>query len=491
MNKDFNKLNDNFSDKDIKAVSNNNIENFKEVYLSEEIPENIDKNIDDLLNNLPKQKVKRNNKRKVKVASIACAIFISMFILVINFESASAALMEFDIIKNTITAIAEKMGFSRAMTEGSEEHSENLDYIIEVNGDKININEVIFTPQSLTFTYVVSAEEYLGVTDIEKIEKMISLPEYQLMNVKKALINGEEVNIKKAVGYSAIDQDSRNIIGYQTILLENLKQGDKIKVATDSFEVEFTANINVTEEEVFSLKEPMIQSDDDYSIVVEELIQNPIFTYIVYTLELSEELNDDYNLFVDIVNENNRDMDKYQSYEGVREELSPNKVRISDFLINQRGGVEEIKIIPKLALNPKKDEYYKRKGVFVALDKIELPYIVDFGDLGQVIINSLEEVEDKVIINCDAEGVNKDTLLMNINIAPSKAEEILNDPNIVSNFNPIWMDSESYKALENLDEINNFILSFTKNNTDEEYSLYYNSGVKDVVLKDELCIKVK
>lgn len=461
-----------------------NFDDFKKSYLNNEIPNSIDDNINNILNNLPNKRRKDNSWIK-KVASIILVLGGTVIFLFLSSEKVSASLQ-------SLFKSFQSSGSFRDINENNEEYSEELNYEVENNGYKMKINDVIFTQKGLIYTYTLD-KGFFGAEDIRQIEKMISISLVNGVPINKLMINNKEVTAKSITGYSKIDEDSGNIIGYQNILLDELNEDDKIQLQINeigdikgNWNLNFEVNLKVKAKDIFVLEEKIEKKWEEGSITVEELISTPMFTYVVYTLENN---TSDLNLKATIVNENGRDMNSYQSYNEKREELSANKVRISNFLEQDKNGVKEISFIPTIYPEVKKSGGNFKPQVFIPLNT-KTPLVIDQEELGKVIINSIEEKENKIFINCDVDGINKDTLINNLFIATKTSEEALNNPNIISNFNPIWMDSESYDKLNNLNEINNITISFTKEDN-ESYVFGYDSSLQRIKLIKDLSIKIE
>lgn len=455
-----------------------NIDDLKKNYLEAEILESTNENIDNILMNLPKENSQRHSLLK-NVASIILVLGISTILLFMGSDS----------VRASIKSLFGSLGFSSVINEKSENYSEVVGNTIDYKGYKVKINEVIFTQNGLIYTFSLD-KSFKGNYEDSKILEKIALTEfYNGIPIQKVKINGNEVTPEKLTGYCKVDDTGENIIGYQIIMLDELNENDKIEIIGE-FNLEFNANIKLNEEDVFVLKDKISKKNEEAAIEIENIVSTPMFTYVAYTLEINENIKDDYNLKSMIVNENSRDMNYFQSSDETIEEISPNKVRISTFLPQYKESVRELKFIPTIGIEPKKFVKGYEEYVFEDLN-IELPLEIRFKDWGIVKINSIEEKENKIFVNCDVDGINKDRLLNNIWIAPKSSEEKLKDTNVILNFNPVWSDLETYNNLKNFDDINNITLGFTKELDGEEYSLGYNTSFDRINVLSDLIIEVK
>lgn len=453
------------------SKNNNDMNNLKAQYLKTEVPKNINKNIDDLLNNLPKGNKIKINKSRPRIAVIA-ALILLLITVTLSFEPVRAAIL----------SVLRQFDFKV-------ETYEEINKTVVSGDDRIEINEAIFTEHGLIFTFTLDKEAFNNSDDTDAIYKEISIDLYNGLDISSININGSRVDIKDVDGACMINEATEKIIGYQRILFNDLKNGDKLQVKAkkksmeDYFIIDFDVNINEEANQSFVLKDKIVKSDENGAIVVEELLVTPTVTYIVYTIEIAEELKGSYRLGVDFVNEYGRSMYRASSMADKEEIISDTKIRYKKYLFNSESGVEEINIIPWVTENRKG---IGNNGVFVDLN-IEKPYVINYGSFGTVTVNSVEETTDKILLNCDLKGINIDFLLNNINIAPSKSEEILNNTDIISNFNPIW--TESYNEFQNLEKIDNYTLIFNKYEDIDEYSIFYRE-INNIDILDDLVIKI-
>lgn len=461
----------------------NIFDDIKNDYLRQEIPENIDMNIDNLLNNLPSSNKKHFSKKYIHAASIVIIFSASFILLSLNYQP----------IKASLISLFKQLSVSTIITDNTNKYSEETNTIIEVDNNYITINEVIYSPTDLTFTYTIDPAFFGENLNINTIEKLLSVDLSNGLEVSKFYLNNKTITPLEITGTCKLSDNGDKIIGYMNIIVDSIKDGDTISldinnfgVSSEKITINFTVNMKISNNDIFELKEPIVKQNENATISVEKLIRTPLITYIIYTLELNDSLKDNSILDVDIVNEFGRNLYNNSGFNEKREFISSTKVRISRYLFNSPEGVNEINIIPKLA-NSSKKAYSE---VFIDLNT-QLPYTIDLSPFGSVEINSINQTDNKILIDCTVDGINKDKLINNINIAPSSIKEKLQDPNLVLNFNPIWMDSESIARFNNLNDIKNTTISFDITGVEEELSIFYNKDLSKVNILTDLAIKVK
>lgn len=458
-------------------------DDIKKNYLSQEIPSNINKNIDNLLNNLPKSNKKQFSKKYIQVASIVIILSASFFLLTINYKP----------IKASLISLLKQLNISTIVTDNSNEYIEETNTVIEVDNKYITINEVIYSSTDLTFTYTLDTAFFDENTNSNTIEKLLSVELENGLEVNKISINNKTITPIELSGTCKLSESGDKIIGYQNIIVDSINDGDTISIDINNFglssekiTINLKVNMKMTNNNIFKLKEPIVKQNENAAISVEKVVRTPVITYVVYTLELNESLKDNSILDADIVNEFGRNLYNNSGFDEKREFISPTKVKISRYLINSSEGINEINIIPTLKNSSKQTG----SEVFIDLNTI-LPYTIDLEPLGSITINSINQTNNKIFIDCNVNGINKDTLINNINIAPSSMKEKLQNPNLVLNFNPIWMDSESIDRFNNLNDINNTTISFDTSGVEEELSIFYNKDLSQVDVLNDLSIKIK
>lgn len=456
-----------------------NFEELKNNYNNTTIPEDMDNKINETLKSLPKKQGNRVGIKKA--ASIALIITTSLAVFALSFEEVRAS------IKSIFNVFQESGSYRELNSEGLE-YSESTKNTTENNGLKINIDEVVYTPNGITYAFSLDKDFFKGDNE-DDIEKKLSYYFGKGLPVDKVLINNNEVTPKLISGYTRLDNIGDKIIGFQNIVLENLQDKDSILLKLKTmgegkkpWEINLTTNMKIANENIFKLESPIEKRNEKGAIAIEECISTPMFTYVVYTLEKGDEYVDLYNLTADITNENNRDMNRDQSNCEIREELGNNKVRIRNLLENYNSKVEKIDFTPMLSKNSKKSSNGSSNYEFIPLNT-QVPFTLDLGGLGILRINSIEEKNNKVYINCDVTGTNKDRLLNSISIADKKTEKALKDPNIIGGFNPNYMDKESYENLNNLSVIENITISFDKEKG-IDYSLIYSKSKESIYMND-------
>ncbi len=460
-----------------------NFDDIKKDYLNQEIPLDIDKSIDKLLSNLPNQNKKHFSKKYIQAASIIIILSASFFLLSINYKP----------IKASLISLLKQLNISIIVTDNSNEYIEETNTVIEVDNKYITINEVIYSSKDVTFTYTLDTAFFGQNADINTIQKLLSVELVNGLEINKISINNKDIIPIEVSGTCKLSESGDKIIGYQNIIVDSIDDGDSISIDVNNFglssekiTINLKVNMKMTNNDIFQLKEPIVKENEKAKISVEKVIRTPLITYVVYTLEINESLMDKDILDAYIVNEFGRNLYNNSGFDEKREFISPTKVRISRYLINSSKGINEINIIPTL----KKASKQAGSEVFIDLNTI-LPYTIDLEPFGTIIINSINKTNNKIFIDCNVNGINKDILINNINIAPSSMKEKLQDPNLVLNFNPIWMDSESIERFDNLNAINNAIISFDTTGIEEELSVFYNKDLSEIDVLNDLAIKVK
>ena len=458
-------------------------DDIKNDYLRQEIPENIDMNIDNLLDNLPNSNKKHFRKKYIHAASIVIIFSASFILLSLSYKPIRASLI----------SLFKQLGVSTIITDNSNKYSEETNIIIEADNKYITINEVIYSPTDLTFTYTLDPAFFGENLNINTIEKLLSVDLANGLEVSKFYLNNKTITPLEVTGTCKLSDNGDKIIGYMNIIVDSITDGDTISldinnfgVSSEKITINLKVNMKISNNDIFELKEPIVKQNENATISVEKLIRTPLITYVIYTLELNESLKDNSILDAEIVNEFGRNLYNNTGFDEKREFISSTKVRISRYLINSPEGVNEINIIPTL-INSSNKAYSE---VFIDLNT-QFPYTIDLSPWGSVEINSINQTDNKIFIDCTVDGINKDKLINNINIAPSNMKEKLQDPNLVLNFNPIWMDSESISRFNNLNDINNTTISFDITGLEEELSIFYNKDLSQVNILNDLAIKVK
>lgn len=454
----------------------------KKEYLNEKIPNDINNNISNLLNNLPTNKNKVFRNRYIKAASIVLIFSVSIFLLSLSYQPIRASMISlFKQFKN-----------SNIVIDNINKYSEETNEIIEVNNKYITINEIIYSPKDITFTYTVDPSFFGENINSNIIEKLLSMDLYYGLPINKFSLNNKDIIPIEVNGTSKLSENGDKIIGYQNIIFDDIKDGDNISIdinnlglSTEKATVNLKVDMKMTNNDIFVLKDPIVKQNERATVSVEKFIRTPLITYIVYTLELKEDLKDTNTLNAYIVNEFGRDLYGNTGYDEKREDISPTKVRISRYLRNTAEGINEINIIPTIKKNSKESS-----KMFIDINT-PLPYIIDLLPFGTVKINSVNKTENKLSLDCTVDGINKDILIGNINIAPTIMEEKLQNPDLLLNFNPLWMDSESYERINNLDDINNISISFDTTGLEEPLSIFYYKSLLQEEILNDVSIKVK
>ncbi|MBE6052934.1 MAG: DUF4179 domain-containing protein [Clostridium sartagoforme] len=458
-------------------------DDIKNDYLNQEIPSSINKNIDNLLNNLPKSNKKQINKKYLKVASIVIIFSASVFLLSVNYKP----------IKASLISLFKQLNISTIVTDKSNEYIEEINNVIEIDNKFITVNEVIYSSKDVTFTYTIDTA-FLGEnSNSNTIQKLLSVDLANGLEVNKFYINNKAITPIEVSGACKLSESEDKIIGYQNIIVDSINDGDTISIDVNNFglssekiTINLKVNMKMTNSDIFELKDPIVKQNENAAISVEKVLRTPLITYVEYTLELNEALMDKRYLDADIVNEFGRSLYKNSGFDEKREFISKTKVKISRYLINSSEGINEINIIPML----KNSSTKAVSEVFIGLDTI-LPYTIDLEPIGSIIINSINQTNNSIVIDCNVNGINKDILINNINIAPSSMKEKLQNPNLVFNFNPIWMESESVARFDNLNDINNTTISFDTTGVEEELSIFYNKDLSKTDVLNDLIIKIK
>lgn len=445
---------------------NNNFGEYKNVYENVNISNEADLRIRMTLENLPK-------RRKKYVFNIAAAVII--FICACSFLIIPTLQVKAYSIFRTVFGYFVK---ENNLNSNYDKYAEVINKTVDNNGIKITINSVLSDSLGVTLGYTLKTEKSIKGA---------------YLDITKVFVNGKGVRFINNSGYYK-EINNGEYAGYQFLKIKDLPEKFKLEIQVSSIENiegkwDFKLNTSSAEADRNTLfsNSNFEKVSGNGTLKISKVVSTPLSTYTELTYKSKEPIiNKDKIPYPSMIfmDENNRIV----NIEDVENTIIDQYTYKTEFYIKE-GSVAKLTIIPykapEISKEPRKltddNEFYNLRS--------KTPFIINAGDLGSITINSINETNEKVTLNCSTDSIYGDWIInslglgydINLNMEPG-----------ISNFNPIYYNKKTMDHLKTLANFHNVLLEFDKEPglDKSKYTLVFEKYIKNIKIYPELKITV-